>query len=106
MRYTKIFISLSLIFLILSCSSVEEGFKNQWKENSDVFLVEKKSPLVLPPNYDELPLPSANQQLIEEDENTIKSLLSNTDNNKTDSEIKKDTTKNLEKFLLDKIKKN
>jgi len=106
MRYLKIFISLSLIFLILSCSSVEEGFKNQRKENSDEFLVEKKSPLVLPPNYDELPLPSANQQLIEEDENTIKSLLSNSDNNKTDSEIKKDTTKNLEKFLLDKIKKN
>ena len=28
------------------------------KSSSDEFLVEKKSPLVLPPNYGELPLPN------------------------------------------------
>ena len=31
---------------------------NKKKNGSDEFLVEKKSPLVMPPNYDELPIPT------------------------------------------------
>lgn len=105
MRYLKIFISLTLVFLILSCSSVEEGFKNQRKENSDEFLVEKKSPLVLPPNYDELPEPSSNQDIIDKDENTIKTLLSGEENN-TDLKNTGEKNINLEKNLIEKIKNN
>ena len=105
MRYLKIFISLTLVFLILSCSSVEEGFKNQRKENSDEFLVEKKSPLVLPPNYDELPEPSSNQDIIDKDENTIKTLLSGEENN-TDLKSTGEKNINLEKNLIEKIKNN
>ena len=105
MRYLKIFISLTLVFLILSCSSVEEGFKNQRKENSDEFLVEKKSPLVLPPNYDELPEPSSNQDIIDKDENTIKILLSGEENN-TDFKNRGKKYIDLEKNLIEKIKNN
>jgi len=105
MRYLKIFISLTLVFLILSCSSVEEGFKNQRKENSDEFLVEKKSPLVLPPNYDELPKPSSNQDIIDKDENTIKILLSGEENN-TDFKNRGKKYIDLEKNLIEKIKNN
>ena len=105
MRYLKIFISLTLVFLILSCSSVEEGFKNQRKENSDEFLVEKKSPLVLPPNYDELPEPSSNQDIIDKDENTIKTLLSGEENN-TDLKNTGEKNINLKENLIEKIKNN
>jgi len=105
MRYLKVFISLTLVFSILSCSSVEEGFKNQRKENSDEFLVEKKSPLVLPPNYDELPEPSSNQDIIDKDENTIKTLLSGEENN-TDLKNTGEKNINLEKNLIEKIKNN
>ena len=34
---------------------LKEGFKNQKKNSSDEFLVEKKSPLVMPPEFNELP---------------------------------------------------
>jgi len=105
MRYQKIFIVLNLIFLLLSCSSVEEGFKNQRKENSDEFLVEKKSPLVLPPNYDELPSPSVKQDEVDEDENTIKSLITDKEK-KSDLENKDNKLINLEKNLIEKIKNN
>ena len=43
--------------LLTSCSTVKKGFQNPKKNNSDEFLVEKKSPLVMPPDFDELPIP-------------------------------------------------
>ena len=47
-----------LIFLFLnSCGSISEGLGGSKKKGSDEFLVEKKSPLVLPPSFGELPEP-------------------------------------------------
>ena len=48
MKYFKIIILLVLSLLIFSCGAVKEGFSNQKKNSSDEFLVEKKSPLVMP----------------------------------------------------------
>ena len=54
----KIFILLLLILNFLSaCESAREGFTLKKKDNSDEFLVEKKNPLVMPPNYEKLPKP-------------------------------------------------
>ena len=44
-------------FLLGSCQSVKDGLSGKKKENSDEFLVQKKNPLVLPPNFMELPTP-------------------------------------------------
>ena len=49
---TIIFLSL---LLLNSCSSVVEGLGGTKKKGSDEFLVEKKSPLVLPPSFGKLP---------------------------------------------------
>ena len=38
---------------------MKEGFQLKKKNNADEFLVEKKNPLVLPPNYDDLPTPGS-----------------------------------------------
>ena len=75
MKHLKIFILSNLFLFLLSCGTVKEGFSNQKKNNSDEFLVEKKTPLVMPPNYNELPEPKINQQEIKEEKNSIKSLL-------------------------------
>jgi hypothetical protein len=40
-----------LLFLLSSCQSLGK------KDNTDEFLVQKKNPLVLPPDYNDLPLP-------------------------------------------------
>ena len=105
MKHLKIFILSNLFLFLLSCATVKEGFSNQKKNNSDEFLVEKKTPLVMPPNYNELPEPKINQQEIEEEQNSIKSLLLQEDDTLNDNEID-DKDKKLEESLLEKIKKN
>ena len=105
MKHLKIFILSKLFLFLLSCGTIKEGFSNQKKNNSDEFLVEKKTPLVMPPNYNELPEPKINQQEIEEEQNSIKSLLLQEDETLNDNEID-DKDKKLEESLLEKIKKN
>ena len=105
MRNLRIIILSNLFLFLLSCGTVKEGFSNQKKNNSDEFLVEKKTPLVMPPNYNELPEPKINQQEIEEEQNSIKSLLLQEDDTLNDNEID-DKDKKLEESLLEKIKKN
>ena len=63
MKYLKLFGVLNLLLLLLSCGLVKEGFQNPKKKSSDEFLVEKKSPLVMPPNFNELPVPKIDQML-------------------------------------------
>ena len=107
MRYLKILIILSSSFFLFSCGGLKEGFTNQKKNNSDEFLVEKKAPLVMPPDYKDLPIPKQNQEssLLKENKNNIKSLLINEDNLESNSE-KDQLNRKLEESLLDKIKKN
>ena len=49
------------IFLLLlflnSCSTIADGLGGAKQRNSDEFLVKKKAPLVLPPNFEQLPEP-------------------------------------------------
>ena len=55
MNKLKLFILFNIILLFFSCGTVREGFSNQKKISSDEFLVEKKSPLKIPPEFNELP---------------------------------------------------
>ena len=57
MKKINLFVLFNIILFLSSCGSVKEGFSNQKKNNSDEFLVEKKSPLIMPPDYNELPIP-------------------------------------------------
>ena len=105
MKYFKILIFFQLIFLLISCSTMKEGFKNQKKSSSDEFLVEKKSPLVMPPDYNDLPVPDQNKEISDIDENKIKDLLIG-NNNKENREIDNSEEKklNIENSILKKIK--
>ena len=106
MRFLKIFAVLNLLLLLLSCGIVKEGFQNPKKESSDEFLVEKKSPLVMPPNFNELPIPKRSQNDENSDDNKIKELL---EDKETTIKNNSDTTgmnNSLEENLIEKIKKN
>tara|TARA_Y100000996_G_C22155148_1_gene492139 strand:- start:170 stop:469 length:300 start_codon:yes stop_codon:yes gene_type:complete len=91
-----------IFFILLSCSTVREGFQNNKKNNSDEFLVEKKSPLVMPPDFDKLPIPSTNNENEEFTQNSLKEMIQN--NNK--SSASSNASKNFQESLIDKIKKN
>ena len=105
MKYFKALIILNLTLLLFSCGAVKEGFKNQKKENSDEFLVEKKSPLVMPPDYNDLPVPNINKEQVQESENKVKSLITK-DQNEPSESTNNQTDKNFEETLLKKIKRN
>ncbi len=97
-----IFIYLTFLFLS-GCAAVQEGFSSNKKTGSDAFLVEKKAPLVMPPNYDELPIPKPENQQNEEKTDNIKQLISN-DNDSTNKSISSGNNDSLEENILEKIK--
>ena len=103
MNYIRIIIFLNFILFFSSCSSMKEGFSNQKRNNSDEFLVEKKSPLITPPDYNDLPVPSSNDKPLN-DNNAIKSLISNENDKDTKNNNFKELNKNFEESLIEKIK--
>ena len=106
MLFSKFKIFLLIIIIILtgiSCSSIKNAFDPERKNSSEEFLVEKKSPLSIPPDFEKLPVPKSeeNQQ---EKSNEIKILLGKTNAKSIQSNEDKDTE--LDKLILKKIKDN
>ena len=60
--FKKIICFSAMFFLITACAdswdSVKRGLTGQKKISTDEFLVEKKDPLILPPDFENLPTPS------------------------------------------------
>ena len=105
MKKTRIYILTLISCLFLSsCGTIKEGFSSN-KNKSEEFLVEKKSPLVMPPNFDELPIPKSNNDQSEENSNNIKSLISS-DKEQVIESSNNDSNQNLESSILKKIKNN
>ena len=101
MKNLKIFIIASIAILILtSCATVKKGFQNPKKNNSDEFLVEKKSPLVMPPDFDELPIPKEKSDETNMENDNIKELMTENSLDNTDQNME---IKDLEGSILDKI---
>tara|TARA_B100000900_G_C20185573_1_gene555749 strand:+ start:176 stop:490 length:315 start_codon:yes stop_codon:yes gene_type:complete len=104
MKNFKILLIFLLIFISFnSCGAIKEGFSLQKKDNTDEFLVEKKNPLKIPPNYDELPVPNNSEDKVNEG---IQDIISNNENVSGDVNTNTQGNTNLEKVLLDKIKNN
>ena len=98
------FILLTTLFLF-SCQSIKDGLSGKKGENSDEFLVKKKSPLVIPPKYMELPEPKTTNiddtlESIEE-ESKIEELIKN---NSGTQEVKSKNYGKAEDFVLENIK--
>ena len=58
--YKKIIYILSLIFFIMSCgtlSSVKKGLTGEKENSTDEFFIKKKDPLIIPPDFEDLPTP-------------------------------------------------
>ena len=104
MKKIKKFILFNFILLLASCGTMQSAFENQKKNNTDEFLVEKKSPLIMPPDFDELPIPKETEVKKDINENEFKKLI--TQDNQEIKTNEKDINKNFEELLLDKIKKN
>ena len=99
--------SLLIIFstiLISSCGTVQKAFDPQNKNSSEEFLVEKKSPLSIPPSFEELPVPSNEKVNKESQIDNIKTLITKESNNEKLETV--ESNKDFEQSILDKIKNN
>tara|TARA_B100000949_G_scaffold58688_1_gene51879 strand:+ start:3104 stop:3409 length:306 start_codon:yes stop_codon:yes gene_type:complete len=96
----KIVFFMMLSFLITSCESIRAGLTGSKNQSTDEFLVKKKDPLVLPPDFENLPNPSERQVSVEEMTSFEKTL-----KKQTISESSSATENSVEESILNQIKK-
>ncbi|MBA1339898.1 MAG: Protein of unknown function (DUF3035) [Pelagibacterales bacterium] len=98
---------LGLLLFLISCQSVKDGLTGQKKSNSDEFLVQKKNPLVQPPNYGELPTPTDKKVYNEESiDNEIEKLLGVYSEDEDQSNENNNSNDSIETSILKKINNN
>ena len=125
MKINKLYIiALTFLFIVSACTKLTEGMTGSKRsKSSDEFFVHKKKPLVLPPDFNDMPMPKPTQEK-QTQYNDIEDLLgiknqTQYDNDINDIEdllkIKKKTKdhisqsesdKSLENSILKKINKN
>ena len=101
----KNFFLIVSLFILCSCQGFKNALSGKKFENSDEFLVIKKNPLVLPPNFNDLPTPKevADTTQIEDIENEIEDLLSSIKKDDEDV-VESSSSSDTESFVLEKIK--
>ncbi len=101
-------ISIILIFfglLLYSCQTASEALQGKKRsDQSDEFLVKKKNPLAMPPDFDKLPTPGVQEVSSEivSDNNEVKDLLK-IEENKNKIVEKDDSSTDIESSILEKI---
>ena len=115
MKKTNLLVATFLLLLLLnSCGSLNEGLAGSKKKGSDEFLVEKKSPLVLPPSFGDLPKPEAkidkNMILKKEGGLSLKKIIfqnssieEDTKNNESNNSIEESIIKKINKKKINKV---
>jgi len=106
--YTHITYLFLIVLLQSGCQNVKDGLSGAKKSNSDEFLIEKKNPLVLPPEFNKLPEPQilSKKEKNNETEINLKSVINKQSTGTEASSTKSNLGKSLEKSILEKIKDN
>ena len=100
---------LIFLFLISGCQDVKKGFSGKKIDQGEEFLVIKKNPLVVHPDFEKMPIPKneiekSNSIKVENNQDSdFKKLLKTQDQNIVVSDSKENTG-DLEKKIIDKIK--
>ena len=102
MKNSVIYLFILLIF-ITSCQGAKDALQGKTRsDGSDEFLVEKKNPLSMPPDFNKLPEPnSSNDNLTSEETDNLKDKLNI--NQKIENITTSNTNKSLDKSIIEKI---
>ena len=96
----NIFLILAVSSLLFSCG----GFKLKKKATSgEEFLIEKKDPLILPPDFSKLPKPNEQLETVEE-EVSIKSIFDGEQSSSEKENNQNSSKSNIKKSISDKIR--
>ena len=100
---------LTFLLLVSGCQDVKKGFGGKNIDEGEEFLVIKKNPLVVPPDFKKMPIPKneikkSNSIKVENNQDSdFKKLLKTQDQN-VDVSDSRENTGDLEKKIIDKIK--
>jgi len=104
MKFKNLIIIIIAFIFVYSCSGAKEALQGKKRsEQSDEFLVEKKNPLELPPDFDDLPVPleeGEEENIQANNEQDIKNILE-IDTNEENSQ--ENNNQSLEQLILGKI---
>ena len=106
-KFFKISKLLILLLFLYSCGSVGEALQGKKRsDQGDEFLIDKKNPLAMPPDFDKLPKPGEanlkSSKDIESDQSNIENLLKNSEIEEEASSSEQSTS--IESSILKKIK--
>ena len=104
----KIFIVILISFFLNSCQGIKDTLQGKKRsKGGDEFLVQKKNPLSMPPDYSKLPVPGMIEDEISSDEinssEDIKKLL-NLEQNTETNQSTNNQSGDLQSSILNKIK--
>ena len=91
-------------FVLVSCSGLSDAGKvlrNEKIRSTDEFLVKKRNPLVLPPDFNEIPEPGSMKNNKASEEEKIKKILKAPKNKNAN----KNKSSSIEESILDQIRK-
>ena len=103
----KLNILIIILFSVLlyACESAKNAIEGKKRsEQSDEFLVEKKNPLAMPPDFEKLPAPGSQEVSPEtfSDNNELKDLL-NIEDSDTSGSNNSDNSSDIESSIIKKI---
>ena len=102
----KIILIVLSSIILFSCQGAKEALQGQKRsDTSDEFLVKKKNPLTMPPDYNELPVPldQEEEEFNEESNSEIKKILEVSQNDDSNEESSSESNTTLEQSILEKI---
>jgi hypothetical protein len=103
----KVFILLGVVSMLFSnCSTVKKAFDPERKNSTQEFLVEKKLPLSMPPDFNELAVPQINNKEIVNQDTNIEYLINQSKSDDNQENETENEGKEFELIILDKIKNN
>ena len=96
------------IFFLNSCESIKNAVTGEKKPPGDEFLVEKKNPLVLPPEFGELPVPLKEERMEQEEESDeeIEKLIGKISIEENSNDDLENLSDSLEQSILEQINNN
>ena len=101
----KIYVLLITFLFLISCAGLEEAGKvlrNEKTKTTDEFLVKKKEPLIMPPDYNKMPEPDSLQKRQVDEKDKIRKILKE---DKLKVETKQSNSSNkIEQSIIDKIR--
>jgi len=105
-KIAKIISFIILLISIYGCQSIKDGLEgNKKSKSAEEFLIEKKNPLVLPPDFSKLPTPISEENLDNDKDLEIEDILNSSVSEKN-SDNKHATNTSLEESILKKINNN